>query len=87
MQDLNNEEDFFDPGGPPLTKKQQKELARLKKKIPNYKPISWQGRAEICDKCPSKVQVAASIDVCDECGCILIMKQMVPLTSCPLGKW
>lgn len=86
MQDLNKEEKDFFAGGEPLTKKQQKELARLKKKIPGYKPISWQGREEICNECPKKEKTVLG-EMCSECGCLLIMKQMVPLTNCPLGKW
>lgn len=82
MQDLSDEEIYK-----PLTPEQQEELKELKKKIPGYKPISWQGRSEICDECPSKVKINRFTDICDECGCILSIKQFVPFSECPLGKW
>jgi hypothetical protein len=79
MQDLNEEE----YGNPEI----QKQIAELKKNIPGYKPISWQGRMEICDQCPQAVLVGNFAKVCNECGCMLALKVRFPLTSCPLGKW
>ena len=82
MQDLSDEELYK-----PLTKKQQKELEKLKKNIPEYKPISWQGRQKICDDCPSNIQVGKTAFVCEECGCLLALKLRIPFSECPLGKW
>jgi hypothetical protein len=64
-----------------------KELEELKKNIPNYKPITAKGRKEVCDTCPSNVDIGGHVHYCNECGCLLALKIRFPFTSCPLGKW
>lgn len=65
----------------------QKQIDELKKNIPNYKPISSKGRRQICDECPSNIDIGAGARYCNECGCLLALKIRFPFTSCPLGKW
>lgn len=74
MQDLNEDEI-------------QKQINELKKDIPDYKPISAQGRLEICGTCPSNTDIGQGVRVCTDCGCLLAIKVRFPFTSCPLGKW
>jgi hypothetical protein len=48
-------------------------------------------RAEICDTCPSKVEIIKNKSwsyVCGECGCPLSKKIYTQYNrQCPLGKW
>lgn len=59
-----------------------------------------RGRLDICDKCPSKVQVsrlgqvlATNLNMpenmfkCKECSCPLGAKTSATEEKCPLGKW
>lgn len=62
------------------------EFERLKAKIPNYKPISAEGRMEICDVCPENTEIGFA-KYCKECNCLLALKVRIPFTECPLKKW
>jgi hypothetical protein len=50
-----------------------------------------QKRNEICDKCPSKKEIARKIKIgviCGECGCPIAKKIFTnEFNPCPLKKW
>ena len=41
-------------------------------------------RLEICRKCDKFNHVNSQ---CNECGCFMDYKTLLPYVSCPLGKW
>jgi hypothetical protein len=43
-------------------------------------------RYEICSSCPKKTDLL-KVERCKECGCIILLKIIVPSFKCPLGKW
>lgn len=43
-------------------------------------------RYEVCETCPRKSDVL-KIEKCKECGCVILLKVIVPSEKCPLGKW
>ena len=43
-----------------------------------------KARLEICSTCE---KFEASTTRCQECGCFMIAKTLLPFSDCPLGKW
>jgi hypothetical protein len=41
-------------------------------------------RLGVCSSCPSLIKETLT---CQQCGCNMKLKVLVPLTTCPLGKW
>jgi len=41
-------------------------------------------RMRICVECP---KFNEKKDICNQCGCNLQLKTLIPIASCPLGKW
>jgi hypothetical protein len=41
-------------------------------------------RLGVCTTCPSLIKETL---VCQECGCQMKIKVLIPLMTCPLGKW
>lgn len=40
-------------------------------------------RLTICAKCDK----FSDVGLCNECGCVMVVKVKVATSSCPLGKW
>ena len=41
-------------------------------------------RLGVCSGCPSLIKDTLT---CQQCGCNMKLKVLVPLMKCPLGKW
>lgn len=41
-------------------------------------------RYKICEACD---RFNSTLKICKECGCFMPAKVMIPIVSCPLGKW
>ena len=41
-------------------------------------------RYSICQTCEFKINGA---NLCRKCGCFIPAKTILPITSCPIGKW
>lgn len=47
------------------------------------KTFNWKQKMLICKKCES----LSKSNVCNECGCIVYLKAVIPNQKCPLNKW
>jgi hypothetical protein len=45
-----------------------------------------ENRAKICRTCEHKKQVV-EVDVCEKCGCILVLKTKLKSSTCPINRW
>jgi len=58
--------------------------------VPKLKTIytdrvdEYKRRIEVCKPCE---QYEPVLSKCEECGCFLAFKAMIPSAKCPLGKW
>ena len=50
------------------------------------KVIFVEKRRMICEKC-EHLTTFVGVKSCNECGCAIWSKTLVPSTSCPIGKW
>lgn len=44
-------------------------------------------RLETCRSCDKHKESMGGIEVCTECGCVIKLKAVIPLNTCPLKKW
>lgn len=56
-------------------------LEEVKKYIANPKSLERLGH---CATCPS---FNKTVMVCNECGCLMKLKVLIPSSTCPLNKW
>lgn len=47
------------------------------------KKEDYKKRIELCEKCDRKTV----LNICKECGCVVVFKARLQSASCPLGKW
>ena len=40
-------------------------------------------RTAICEQCPMLYMNV----LCKECGCLIPLKVLIPISTCPKGKW
>ena len=43
----------------------------------------YKERIEQCEKCDRR----SMLNICKECGCVVVLKARLQSSSCPLGKW
>jgi hypothetical protein len=51
--------------------------------IPVSKEL-YKERIKICTECSSYNE---KLNQCEECGCFLLLKAFLTITTCPLDKW
>lgn len=56
-------------------------LEEVKKYINNPQSLERLGH---CSQCPS---FNKDTFICNECGCLMRLKVLIPISKCPLGKW